>query len=76
MIACLGCGCTDAAACAYDDGLGRLVCFWTWKSDDEADGLCSSCAAVPLDELLVKMRIRAESIAFAGYQAIARGAHA
>jgi len=41
---CTGCGCRDSSPCIAG-------CFWTWKDEQSGAGLCSQCAALPLDEL-------------------------
>jgi hypothetical protein len=42
---CVGCGCTDVTPC-----LGG--CRWTGINEETDEGLCSACAARPLDQLM------------------------
>lgn len=53
---CVGCGCTEHAPC-----FGMLTaggtCFWTWIGGDDKFGLCSACAAKPIEELEQRVRL-------------------
>jgi hypothetical protein len=61
VIVCAGCGCTDQRPCV---NLAGQTCRWTTQESEEAAGtffggrkragLCSFCAAKPLDELLAR----------------------
>lgn len=44
MIVCIVCRCYDTAPCLNG-------CFWTWMNELTGAGLCSQCAALPLEEL-------------------------
>jgi hypothetical protein len=46
-IRCIGCGCTAAAACPGG-------CSWVVVNEESGYGLCSVCAAAPLEYLIVK----------------------
>lgn len=45
---CIGCGCSDEDPC--EGG-----CSWVSVNEDLGAGLCSQCAAKPLDELIEKI---------------------
>jgi hypothetical protein len=45
---CVGCGCTDTTPC-----LGG--CRWTGINEETDEGLCSTCAARPLDQLMARI---------------------
>jgi len=62
LTACIGCGCSNDAACLATSG---KRCFWTWLDDDQTVGLCSFCAGIPLDDLVEKIRIQQETILYA-----------
>lgn len=63
LVDCVGCGRTDAlpGADLYDG----TTPFWTWIDKNESQGLCSFCAAIPLDDLIEKIRIQQETILYA-----------
>jgi hypothetical protein len=50
---CIGCGCTEQDAC--DGG-----CRWVWVSTITGEGLCSTCAVFPLEELAERIAARQE----------------
>lgn len=50
MIVCIGCGCYDTAPCLNG-------CFWTWMNELTGAGLCSQCAALPLDQLQTRSEL-------------------
>ena len=68
---CVACGCTDRASC--EGG-----CFWTYRFSIDHPlgmthplagfGLCSRCAALPFNDLAIKIRIRHKSIVMADLQ--------
>jgi hypothetical protein len=47
-IFCIGCGCSDYAPC--EGG-----CSWAATDPETGVGICSNCAAKPLEELLSEM---------------------
>ena len=49
-IRCVGCGCTDSQACVTEDG----ACFWVVVVEETRTGLCSACAALPIDVLIAR----------------------
>ena len=56
---CVGCGCTDLSACIDNGPLsvgGR--CAWVAVTEG-GKGLCSRCAAMPIDKLIEKMQLTA-----------------
>jgi hypothetical protein len=56
---CIGCGCTNLDACADDGPLsvgGR--CVWV-AAMENGKGLCSRCAAMPVDKLIEQMQLTA-----------------
>lgn len=48
---CVCCGCTEMQACL---GGPQGRCWWTYI-DDEGDGLCSQCAAIPSMNLIHRL---------------------
>lgn len=54
LIACNGCGCTDEDPCI---DLAGQPCRWTVVNEEVGAGLCSVCAARPLQELINPLRI-------------------
>ena len=48
---CVCCGCTEITPCV---GGPQGRCWWTYI-DNEGDGLCSQCAAIPLDDLIYRL---------------------
>ena len=57
-IHCIGCGCTEFAACQDDSQLSpNGACFWVCVIEERGIGLCSRCAATPISELLERMRL-------------------
>lgn len=65
IIVCIGCGCTEDAACV---NLVGELCRWTATEPLDAPskmfhgdlhgGMCSFCATTPLDELVERMARR------------------
>lgn len=50
-IRCVGCGCTDSKPC-FD--LAGQPCYWAAVNEESGSGLCSLCAAKPLDRLIAE----------------------
>jgi hypothetical protein len=44
-ITCVGCGCTDSRPCPEG-------CYWIAMEEAAGRGICSQCAATPVDALL------------------------
>jgi len=49
-IRCVGCGCTDSRPCITETG----PCTWIVIVEESRSGLCSACAALPLETLIVR----------------------
>lgn len=52
-IVCIGCGCTDEQGCEPD--AKGMSCHWVTLDEDARAGLCSRCAAKPIEELLARV---------------------
>lgn len=50
---CVGCGCTESAACITPDG----PCRWAAMHPSEEYGICSACVDRPIDELIERGRL-------------------
>lgn len=49
-VVCIGCGCTNHAACVTAAG----PCHWVAIDEESGRGLCSACALKPIGELELK----------------------